>query len=113
MLMPKTSMHENHSTMLLKDDVGTAGQSPVVQPKAEPESVQKSTSNYLRLSIFAADRPHVAASLSEGKIIGHGEEVVTSRSWPMLLVHVSIRAKKKAREKDRWIESRRSGRARA
>lgn len=60
--MPEAAMNKNHGFVFRQNDIGTAGQFPVMQPEAIAHAVQERPDNHLRLGILTGDAAHVPAS---------------------------------------------------
>jgi hypothetical protein len=53
MAMPKTTVNENHSTVLRKHEVRTPGQIFTMEPVAESEKEEPATDEVFRLRVLA------------------------------------------------------------
>lgn len=56
--MPKTSMNEYHTPPTSKDDIGSSGQFPLVQPVAVPKLMQHSSEQLFGARVRPPDAPH-------------------------------------------------------
>lgn len=63
-LMPETSMHENHRSPGRKHEVRAAGQVAPMQAKAITEPMRQSTHHHLRTGVFP---PHLAHALRSSR----------------------------------------------
>jgi hypothetical protein len=66
MSMPKTSVHQDYSTILGEDDVWPTGKFPCMKAVAHSARMQSSPNEHFRLGIFATDAAHVQPTLRPG-----------------------------------------------
>jgi hypothetical protein len=71
MPMPKAAVYEDDGTMFCEDDVRLSRQAAAMEPKPEPESVQRPPQRNLWLGIGGSNSRHAFGPLGRGKDIDH------------------------------------------
>jgi hypothetical protein len=71
MLMPETAVHEYDFAAAGKDNIRTAGKVFTMQAESVAKPVDQSAEEDLRISVCAADTPHVGAAPFRAELI-HG-----------------------------------------
>jgi hypothetical protein len=69
--MPKTAMHEDCLAPTRENEIGRAGQAPVMQAVPEAHGVNHAAHQHLGLAIASAHLRHARASCSGAKSVGH------------------------------------------
>lgn len=74
MLVPKTAVHENYSTVFLEYYIRRPREGSIVQAETESVCMKKLSDCLFRFGVFRADRLHVPTALPTGKIVAHSRE---------------------------------------
>ena len=82
MTMPETSVNENYDAVSGKDEIRRTGQPPVVQPIAQPLTVEKAPNQHLRTGILAANSGHHSRADSSADDIDHDYPLFQLRQKP-------------------------------
>ena len=69
MPMPEATVDEDDSAVFAQHDVGTTGQTRVVQPIAEPSAEQEPPHQLLRFGVLPSYRCHTAMALLLGQFV--------------------------------------------
>jgi hypothetical protein len=72
MLMPKTSVHEDHFPESRKNNVRMARQILAMQAESVAQAMDQTAEDEFRIGIFASYTPHVGASLVQTELVHRG-----------------------------------------